>query len=286
VPRRITETFAQVDTLNEVRHNPLWFGWSDEQLEKAAIEMEWRELHNWQALAGVACSLVAEHHITGNPLRYSRSQRWYARNADRIASPLMAYSQVVPAMNDLITQGLAKGVRGIWLAAHESRQSIAWATPELIERLTPIIDMACREHPDEDDVLVLRDKDGRSLPFPDTKLTRSWRSELKLLNAAYEAHSWFIRGQRLVMPTLRRIFNQDATRGGRGYHHGPSYQQLSHEERQKITIDINGVMWPTVELTGVTPHVLRHTAGWLALASGASVVTVQKLLMPGRADTA
>lgn len=31
-------------------------------------------------------------------------------------------------------------------------------------------------------------------------------------------------------------------------------------------------------LTGVTPHVLRHTAGSLALASGASVVTVQKLL--------
>ena len=31
-------------------------------------------------------------------------------------------------------------------------------------------------------------------------------------------------------------------------------------------------------LMGITPHVLRHTAGSLALASGASVVTVQKLL--------
>jgi integrase len=31
-------------------------------------------------------------------------------------------------------------------------------------------------------------------------------------------------------------------------------------------------------LTGVTPHILRHTAGSLALASGTSVVTVQKLL--------
>jgi integrase len=31
-------------------------------------------------------------------------------------------------------------------------------------------------------------------------------------------------------------------------------------------------------LAGVTPHTLRHTAGSLALASGASVVTVQKLL--------
>ncbi|MCT7657628.1 tyrosine-type recombinase/integrase [Mycobacterium deserti] len=34
----------------------------------------------------------------------------------------------------------------------------------------------------------------------------------------------------------------------------------------------------TVGLVGVTPHVLRHTAGSLAVASGASVVTVQKLL--------
>lgn len=33
-----------------------------------------------------------------------------------------------------------------------------------------------------------------------------------------------------------------------------------------------------VGLTGVTPHILRHTAGSLALASGASVVTVQRLL--------
>jgi integrase len=33
-----------------------------------------------------------------------------------------------------------------------------------------------------------------------------------------------------------------------------------------------------IKLSGVTPHVLRHTAGSLALASGASVVTVQKLL--------
>ena len=34
----------------------------------------------------------------------------------------------------------------------------------------------------------------------------------------------------------------------------------------------------TVGLDNVTPHTLRHTAGSLALASGASVVTVQKLL--------
>jgi integrase len=33
-----------------------------------------------------------------------------------------------------------------------------------------------------------------------------------------------------------------------------------------------------VGLSGVTPHTLRHTAGSLALSSGASVVTVQKLL--------
>lgn len=38
-------------------------------------------------------------------------------------------------------------------------------------------------------------------------------------------------------------------------------------------------------LTGVTPHTLRHAAGSLALASGASVVTVQKLLGHRNATT-
>jgi integrase len=38
-------------------------------------------------------------------------------------------------------------------------------------------------------------------------------------------------------------------------------------------------------LTGITPHTLRHTAGSLALASGASVVTVQKLLGHRNATT-
>jgi integrase len=40
-----------------------------------------------------------------------------------------------------------------------------------------------------------------------------------------------------------------------------------------------------LKLTNVTPHTLRHTAGSLALASGASVVTVQKLLGHRNATT-
>ncbi|UUO01385.1 hypothetical protein M4D79_23250 [Mycolicibacterium novocastrense] len=255
MPRRSRDLFAQIRTLHEVRHNPLWFGWADQQLEKVSVEMGWREQSDWRVLAAVACSLVAEHQVTGNPLRYSRSQRWYARNADRVASPLMGYRQVVPAMDQLMNLGLADGIKGIWLAAHKGRQSIAWPTSELIQRVTPILDIARRDHPDEDDVLVLRDADGSPLPFPDTELTRSWRRDLKILNTAYEARSWFIRGRQLDMPVMRRIFNQDITRGGRGYHHGPSYQQLSHEERELITIDINGVMWPTVERDAAALHI-------------------------------
>jgi integrase len=38
-------------------------------------------------------------------------------------------------------------------------------------------------------------------------------------------------------------------------------------------------------LSGISPKTLRHTAGWLALASGASVVTVQKLLGHRNATT-
>jgi integrase len=42
----------------------------------------------------------------------------------------------------------------------------------------------------------------------------------------------------------------------------------------------------TAKLTDITPHTLRHTAGSLALASGASIVTVQKLLGHRNATTA
>jgi integrase len=41
----------------------------------------------------------------------------------------------------------------------------------------------------------------------------------------------------------------------------------------------------TAKLSGITPHTLRHTAGSLALASGASVITVQKLLGHRNATT-
>lgn len=41
----------------------------------------------------------------------------------------------------------------------------------------------------------------------------------------------------------------------------------------------------TAKLTDITPHTLRHTAGSLALASGASIVTVQKLLGHRNATT-
>jgi integrase len=40
-----------------------------------------------------------------------------------------------------------------------------------------------------------------------------------------------------------------------------------------------------VGLSDITPHTLRHTAGSLALASGASIVTVQKLLGHRNATT-
>jgi integrase len=40
-----------------------------------------------------------------------------------------------------------------------------------------------------------------------------------------------------------------------------------------------------LDLEGVTPHTLRHSAGSLALASGASVVIVQKLLGHRNATT-
>lgn len=206
-------------------------------------------------LASVSCSLVAEAITTTNPIRYSRRKCWYAYFAAHIDEPVMSYRKIVPAIDLLIEQGWAEGVKGIHLPNRQGKQSIAWATRILVHRLTPLIVLDHRRAPEPDEALVLRDKDRRMLPVPDTEATRCMRDELDDLNAAYASHEWALRGRKIDIPALRRIFSQTMFRGGRGYHHGPSYQQLPKEERAQITLDVNGVQWPTVEVDYPALHI-------------------------------
>lgn len=253
--RRTAAMFANHLALNQIRHNPLWLGWDEAQIEKAMVEMNWRDEARGPVLAALACSLAADAMTTSNPIRYSRRKAWYAYFARHIDEPAMSYRKIVGAMDVLKEEGWAEDVLGVHAMNGQGKQSIAWATPALIERLASSIVLEQRRAPEPEDVLVLRDKDRRSLPVPDTEATRSMRDDLDILNAAYAAQEWYLWGRQLDIPVLRRIFNQTMARGGRGYHHGASYQQLPAEERAHITIDVNGIMWPTKEVDFSTLHI-------------------------------
>lgn len=69
-PRRLIELIGPF----RGQHNPLRGGWSAEQLQLVAGAMGGTK----DAVAMVACSLVAEERATGMPLRYSRSQKNYS----------------------------------------------------------------------------------------------------------------------------------------------------------------------------------------------------------------
>jgi integrase len=70
---------------------------------------------------------------------------------------------------------------------------------------------------------------------------------------------------------------------------GPEERLFRHDGYDAMPLDIFRWRFDNAAakagLPGVTPHTLRHTAGSLALASGASVVTVQKLLGHRNAQT-
>lgn len=70
-PRRLIEL---IGPFFRGQHNPLRGGWSAEQLQLVAGAMGGTK----DAVAMVACSLVAEERATGMPLRYSRSQKNYS----------------------------------------------------------------------------------------------------------------------------------------------------------------------------------------------------------------
>ncbi|MCU1697346.1 MAG: hypothetical protein JWR34_3409 [Mycobacterium sp.] len=226
------------------RHNPLRNGWSTSQLETVAKEMGLPG-PDPQAIAFVACSLVAEERTAATALRYSRSPRNYSYLDAYEADPLMTYRRVIRAVDWLIAHGWAEGRKGQrWLG----KQSIMWATPKLMARIGDLVDLTQRQGAMLRDEIILRDKGGNSLGFTDTAKILRMRVEMKSINAHLAQQQYLFDGTELYIPPAARIFNQTLRRGGRLYHQGSSYQQMPKEKRAKIHMLVDGVMSPTVEL--------------------------------------
>jgi hypothetical protein len=238
-------------------HNPLRFGWDDAQLEVVAHRLGLSG-HNRRAVAAVICSLVAARLTDGKgELRYSRTKRVYAWYA--YTDPLMSYRHVVPAMDFLIQQGWAKGKTGSWWS---HKESIAWATPDLLHLVGTLVDISRREVPTLADEIILRDADKKSVAFTDTDEIRMMRNEVRFLNEHLSTVALCLDGHRLTVPLLVRIFNRTFDRGGRLYCQGASHQNMPKELRDRLTMMVDGRMTPTVELDFSTLH--PKIAYWLS----------------------
>ena len=230
------------------QHNPLRGGWTAEQLQVASQALGVTD----PAIAMVACSLVAEKRTTGTSLRYSRSQKAYKNFDAYEADPLMTYRRIVPTVDWLIINGYAEGHIGVW---DFKKQSIIRATEKLMDLIGDLVDVAERQGAMLKDEIVLRDKNHQTIGFGDTDEIRRMRQELKTINAHLASQRYVFKGVEMYIPPAVRIFNQNFRRGGRLYHQGSSYHQMSKDKRAQIEMVLDdGTISPMVELDYVAHH--------------------------------
>lgn len=229
-------------------HDPLWFGWSELQINTVADYLGLPQ-KNRRCIAAVVCSLVAAYLSDGvGELRYSRSKRQYARYPD--PDPLMVYRQVRPAADYLLERGWAAGKMG---GRCERKQSIIWATPELIDLVGDLVDISGRAVPSVD-AIVLRDAAKKPMAVVDTDEILAMRDEMTEINTALRAAEVYLDGHRVHVPCVSRIFNQTLLRCGRLYGQGRSWQNMPKDQRDMLTMMVDGEMVSTVERDYSTLH--------------------------------
>jgi len=277
-------------------HPELALGWRDDQLDPVAallapllprcLPSKPGKVITPDMKRAIACcarSLVVTFVLTDKAVRYSRDRNHYGgapryRRGDRYYS----YHYVTGAMGVLDHLGLVGHDLGQWGGSGtKGGQSVARPTDALIELLVPVIDIAepCGE-PHEAEVIVLRDrKEKRQIDYEDTDETNDMRVRVQALNDALGKLELLRNGRRYPIRLLRRIFNPvidpdhigdaDTDRGGRFYHHGPSYQNLAAEERRELQLRIGGVLHRMVEVDYANQHaVMAYTEAGLAIPPG------------------
>ena len=223
---------------------------NDEEEFQKRLSLRWKTKHHWPDLRrefGVSktgAAMILSLVTADDWLRYSR--RWQHYSVPRrYHNPLFTYRRIVGAADyldgqDLIHHEKAEpGQRG-W-------QSAMKATPELIERTKLIIEsgppLVIAKPPE---VIILRGTDKMPIDYAETKFTRKIRDEMEQINDALSG----IQLEGCVTASLRRIFNDNFSRGGRMYADGGSWQTMSKIDRLKIIIANE----PVVEVDYTTLH--------------------------------
>lgn len=239
------------------RHNPLRVDWRDDQLAPIAERLRSKmpdapKRKGLFAAAAVTRSLVREAKLTGRPLRYARAKEHYrVPPRYRSGGPHYSYRLVTQSVDALARVGLVISETG-----EHGRQSVAWATDELMDLVADLIDI--EERPGlalRAETIVLRDARKNDIEYDDTPKTLLMRAQVEDLNRHLRDLEVHLGDERLDPPLMRRIFNMFWDRGGRLYARGASYQNLPPERRAELKVRADGVMRPVVELDFATMHI-------------------------------
>jgi len=115
----------------------------------------------------------------------------------------------------------------------------------------------CRAFDVNNNVMVLRDKNKKAKPFTLTPLAKETKKLLQDLNKLSLDSEVMTNNDYRLDVQLTQILNETTTKGGRFYMNG--FQNLSKEERAKVTIDGEKIM--TYDYAGFEPALLYSCEG-------------------------
>jgi hypothetical protein len=248
------------------RDAPLTFAWRTAQSEVAALEL--RPAHNWR-YEDARNAILTEAVLAagqGRAVSYSRRKAHYV-GRQRYYSLSYAYRTVLAAVSDGVAAGLLEEQRA--RPGSRDRQSSFRAT----SRLCHFLKASRPEYRPAQEVIWLRDSNGRLIDYQDCPFTDCLRQEVKTINRQLEdivvafsgpdvrseGNWWFIGETQYVPapPRLRRVFSRASfDMGGRAY--GP-WQSLP--ARQRAMMLINGEPTSEPDFVALHPSIIYALRG-------------------------
>jgi hypothetical protein len=207
--------------------------------------------------------IITEALVAGNrSISYSRNRNFYSDD-QRYYRPTYTYRAIVPAIDQLATEGLLEHERVP--PGHRGFQSCFRAAPDLIKGLA-----AAEVQYKPLELIVLRDEAGNPIDYRDNRETRAMRKRLTELNEGLRSQEIGL-GDRIIregdrldnggraQAQLHRVFHRgDFANGGRFY--GGHWQNIpANGGRDQISI--NGQPTTELDYRGLHIRLLYQEAG-------------------------
>lgn len=211
--------------------------------ETSSIWPEIKRLFGVDATGAAIAMALLDASLVGKMTSYSRRLQFYN---DRDCHPLLSYRKVIRAADALDAGG--------WLI-HQKQcpggygwQSSMAGTPEFLEQIKELARPLPLAMPRKN--VILRDKEGRSMDLPRTRMISRMERKVIDINDAMASTDVRTNAGVPIGAGVVRIFNGNMNRGGRLYGLGSSWQNIPAAERPRISIDGE----PVVELDYSTLH--------------------------------